>query len=826
MIITETIDVNRLRISPNIESSKKSRLGQYFTPATVAIFMASLFDDTCKDDFQLLDAGSGIGSLFAAFIERMFELKEKPRSIELDAFEIDETFKIDLDLALQECIKRGDNNHVAITGNICIKDFIEESVNNINSALFRSDYKTYSHAILNPPYKKIQSDSKYRRMLGSVGIETSNLYSAFVALVIKQLKSGGQLVAITPRSFCNGPYFNEFRKFLVGNMGLRKIHIFESRDMAFKDDDVLQENIIIHAVKGDFSNTVEISLSSDSNFDDLICNEVDYNEIVDNSDKQNVIHIPSIHLNGSFKNYLKAFNSSLIDLGIRASTGKVVDFRCKENLKTFPDKQTAPLIYPAHFDNGFIKYPQSKCKKPNAIVINGTTMPLLLPKGYYVLTKRFSSKEESRRIVTSIYDPTRIEADYIGFENHLNVFHEHESGLDRNIAKGIAIYLSSTFIDLYFRQFSGHTQINVMDLHRLPYPPRETLIEIGKKFHDKFPSQEEIDCTIENIITNNSKIQENTPVNTEKKIREAIDILKALGLPRGQLNDRSGLTLLALLALRPKDKWSKAKSIMIGITPIMEFCKESYNRNYAPNTRETFRRQTMHQFVQAGFVIENPDCPNRPINSPNWCYQIREEVLAMIRTFQTKTWRKELDVYLSKITTLTEKYNKDRQKKKVPVQIGKGKKITLTPGEHNILIKKIIEDFGPIYTPNGTILYVGDTGEKFDYCDKKAFEVLGLRIDTHGKMPDVVIHYKEKDWVVLVEAVTSHGPVDGKRRLELSKLFKEIKSKLIYVTCFLKKSDLAKYVSEISWETEVWVAENPTHLIHFDGERFLGPYDE
>ena len=826
MIITEAIDVNRLRISPNIESSKKSRLGQYFTPATVATFMASLFDDTWKDDFKLLDAGSGIGSLFVAFVERIFELKEKPRLIELDAFEIDETFKIDLDLALQECIKRGNNRHVKIMGNIYIKDFIEESVNNINSALFRSDYKTYSHAILNPPYKKIQSDSKYRRMLRSVGIETSNLYSAFVALVIKQLKSGGQLVAITPRSFCNGPYFNEFRKFLVGNMGVKKIHIFESRDKAFKDDDVLQENIIIHAVKDDFSNTVEISSSSDSNFDDLICNEVDYNEIVDNSDKHNVINVPRIHLNGSFKNYLKVFNSSLRDIGICASTGKVVDFRCKEHLKAFPDKQTAPLLYPAHFDNGFIKYPQYKCKKPNAIVINDITKPLLLPRGYYVLTKRFSSKEENRRIVTSIYDPIKIEADYIGFENHLNVFHEHESGLDKNIAKGLAIYLSSTFIDLYFRQFSGHTQVNVMDLNRLPYPSRETLIKIGEKIHDKFLSQEEIDNIIENITTNNSEIQENTPVNTEKKIKEAIDILKALGLPKGQLNDRSGLTLLALLALKPQDKWSDAKSIMIGITPIMDFTKEYYNRNYAPNTRETFRRQTMHQFVQAGFIIENPDCPNRPVNSPKWCYQIREEALTLIRTFQTKNWEKELGIYLSKITTLKEKYNKDRQIKKIPIQIRKDKEITLTPGEHNILIKKIIEDFGPIYTPNGTILYVGDTGEKFDYCDEKAFEELGLRIDPHGKMPDVVIYYKEKDWVVLVEAVTSHGPVDGKRRLELSKLFKEVKSKLIYVTCFLKKSDLAKYVSEISWATEVWVAENPAHLIHFDGERFLGPYDE
>ena len=258
----------------------------------------------------------------------------------------------------------------------------------------------------------------------------------------------------------------------------------------------------------------------------------------------------------------------------------------------------------------------------------------------------------------------------------------------------------------------------------------------------------------------------------------------------------------------------------------MDFCKKYYKRNYAPNTRETFRRQTMHQFVQAGFVVENPDCANRPINSPNWCYQISKESLALIRTFKSKNWKRNLKTYLSNITTLKDKYNKERQIKKIPVQIAQGKKITLTPGEHNELIKKIIEDFCGMFTPKGTVLYAGDTGLKFGYCDEKAFEKMGLKINIHGKMPDVVVHYKKKDWIVLIEAVTSHGPVDAKRRLELSNLFRTVKSKLVYVTCFLKKSDLAKYISEISWETEVWVADNPSHLIHFNGERFLGPYDE
>jgi len=178
------------------------------------------------------------------------------------------------------------------------------------------------------------------------------------------------------------------------------------------------------------------------------------------------------------------------------------------------------------------------------------------------------------------------------------------------------------------------------------------------------------------------------------------------------------------------------------------------------------------------------------------------------------------------VPALKDKYNKEREKIKVPVKINEKDMIDLTPGKHNILTKKIIEEFGSIYTPGGEVLYVGDTGDKFGYFNKKAFQELGIKIDTHGKMPDVVIYYKKQDWIILIEAVTSHGPVDGKRKLELSKLFNNVEDKLVYVTCFLNKSDLVKYVSEISWETEVWVADNPTHLIHFNGERFLGPYDK
>jgi hypothetical protein len=312
--------------------------------------------------------------------------------------------------------------------------------------------------------------------------------------------------------------------------------------------------------------------------------------------------------------------------------------------------------------------------------------------------------------------------------------------------------------------------------------------------------------------------------NRNCSIKAAQQILVSLGLPRTQQNERSALSLLALLKLTPGKSWAEAEAPMMGITPIMDWVREHYKKDYAPNTRETVRRQTMHQFCDAGIALYNPDQPDRPVNSPKAVYQIEPSALALLRTFDTPEWHDNLAEYLAKRESLVKRYANEREQNRVPVEIMPGRKITLSPGEHSELIREIIENFAPRFAPGSVLVYAGDTGEKWGYFDAALLSGLGVAVDAHGKMPDVVLHYKAKNWLLLVESVTCHGPVDGKRHNELKALFADSKAGLVFVTAFPSRSLMSRYLGEIAWETEVWVADSPSHLIHFNGERFLGPY--
>ncbi len=307
----------------------------------------------------------------------------------------------------------------------------------------------------------------------------------------------------------------------------------------------------------------------------------------------------------------------------------------------------------------------------------------------------------------------------------------------------------------------------------------------------------------------------------ENKTADALQILGELGMPRAQRNDRSALCLLALLNLKKKVSWARAENPLIGITPMMEFARDHYEKLYAPNSRETFRRQTIHQMVAAGIALYNPDNPARPVNSPKAVYQIEPDTLALLRSFGTAAWNKNLEKYLKTRQTLTARYAKEREMKKLPVKLATGETIRISPGDHSELIKAIIEEFAPRYVPDGVLIYAGDTGEKWGYFDKDLLTKLGVVVDGHGKMPDVVLFYPERNWLLLVESVTSHGPVDGKRHEELARLFANSEAGLVYVTAFPSRAVMSRYLGEIAWETEVWCADAPSHLIHFNGERFL-----
>jgi len=319
-------------------------------------------------------------------------------------------------------------------------------------------------------------------------------------------------------------------------------------------------------------------------------------------------------------------------------------------------------------------------------------------------------------------------------------------------------------------------------------------------------------------------IEKTSEQKAEEKIREALTILNNLGFPRQQQNERSALTLLSLLEIKPDTDWEDASDPLMGITPMMDFFYKHYGKRYAPNTRETVRRQTVHQFLQAALIVANPDKPSRPTNSPKAVYQIEPSALKLLRDFGKPVWEEYLQKYLRTVKTLKRLYARERDMRRLPVKLANGQEIRLSPGGQNVLVKKIIDDFCPLFTPGGHVIYVGDTQAKWAYFDADTLAVLGVEIEEHGKMPDVVMHHVEKNWLVLIEAVTSHGPVNPKRRQELKELFYKSTAGLVFVTAFIDRRAMLKYLSDISWETEVWIAESPTHLIHFNGERFLGPY--
>ncbi|CAK0759679.1 Type II methyltransferase M.BsuBI [Gammaproteobacteria bacterium] len=469
-----TIEQTRLRISRNTEAKKKSQFGQFFTPEKIASYMVSLFPSG-NGSCHLLDAGAGIGSLSSAFLERWNSGGFCFQRVELDAFEIDDYL---LPCLYQTLAKYG--NNAAFISTIRKADFIHAASDWLSGNLFAEPLPKYTHAILNPPYKKINSNSAHRLALRRVGIETVNLYSAFVALAVAQSAPGGQIVAIIPRSFCNGPYYRSFRNFILERTAIRHIHLFESRSKTFKDDEVLQENIIIRLERSSQQGSVTISTSTDDTFTDLASHEHKFNRIVFQDDSEQFIHVP----NSPNKNAIElslAIRYTLADIGIKVSTGPVVDFRLKEHLRDIPEPGTVPLLYPGHFHNRSIKWPVAGINKPNAIKRNADTEKFLYPTGFYCVVRRFSSKEEKRRIVASVVDPGIFnDVSVLGFENHLNLFHENRHGLPQALAHGLVVFLNTTAVDENFRCFNGHTQVNATDLKLMKYPSRDILTNLGE----------------------------------------------------------------------------------------------------------------------------------------------------------------------------------------------------------------------------------------------------------------------------------------------------------------------------------------------------------
>ncbi|MGQ0502787.1 MAG: Eco57I restriction-modification methylase domain-containing protein [Panacagrimonas sp.] len=458
--ITE-LEIRRKEATRDLDRAHRSNFGQFFTPEPVSRFMASLLTPVESGNVSILDPGAGIGLLSAAALARLGDRATAT------AYEIEPAFQAELARTL-----RGFAGDHAVR----CQDFIHHAVELVGTR--RSP--GYDVAILNPPYKKIQTGSAHRTLVRKLGVETSNLYTCFLVCAIRLCRPGAQVVAIVPRSFMNGLYFKPFRYWLFDHVALTHLHIFESRDRAFIDDEVLQENVVLRTLVGGEQGDVTVSASFDQTFADISRRTVPFSLIVTPDDEEKFIHVPSV----GAADTVGLPGETLRELGLDVCTGPVVDFRLRDYLRQQPEEGSAPLLYASHFAHGAFAWPRPS-RKPNAIMVDPCTRRWLMRNGCYVVLRRFTSKEERRRVVAFLLPADALPGDWIGFENHLNVIHQDRHGLDPDVASGICCYLNSQPVDDYFRTFSGHTQVNATDLRRLRYPAIEELKAMGRQCIEK-----------------------------------------------------------------------------------------------------------------------------------------------------------------------------------------------------------------------------------------------------------------------------------------------------------------------------------------------------
>jgi len=482
----QVAEAARRGVAARIPQKRKASMGQFMTPEAVARRIASMVDPR-PGVVRLLDAGAGVGALTAATVEHLLKTSPRPERIEITAFELDSALADALEHTLTACRRWAAYNGVEVSYKLRREDFLLAVVD--GTAKVRHDV-----AVLNPPYRKLRASSELHTSLATAGLESTNLYTAFWAAAVRLASVGAQVVAITPRSFCNGTYFQKFRGQLLEASAIRKVHVYESRQTAFADDEVLQEVVITALSIGHKQESVQLSVTTGPNDASACGREVAFQDIVHADDPAQFIRLPSAHDADEVRKTMLNMPHTLPELGLTVSTGRVVDFRAREHLQREPSRDTVPLIYPSHLRDGVVRWPLAGFKKHNALDKCPLTASLLVPNGVYLLVRRFSAKEERRRVTAAVYDGA-LDTDSMAFENHLNYFHHGGAPLEEFIGSGLCVYLNSTFVDDFVRQFNGHTQVNAGDLRSLRYPSREDLGQLAKVWRPGLP-QDEIDAAV------------------------------------------------------------------------------------------------------------------------------------------------------------------------------------------------------------------------------------------------------------------------------------------------------------------------------------------
>ena len=818
--------------------------GQYLTPPVVARYMASQIGDL-EEGARILDPCSGSGVLACAVIERTIE-RGYPKHLKIDAFEVDPELAHLTDKNLRRAVEKANTHGIEVTVDVYIEDFILYQLSSSNPDLFGEEHPSqekeprssgsYDAIIANPPYFKLKKESPQRR--AASGYEGgTNIYTLFMGVSVDLLKEAGIASFIIPRSFCSGTYFGKFRESFIQRASPLKIHLFESRSENFKKGGVLQENIIFcferRGSKGRARDRISISSSHSAN--DLktsqTTREVPFDLFHGKSGRRPTFRLPSSELDEKIVQAIDSWKYTLSDFGLKVSTGPVVVFRNREytcRASAVESGDAVPLLWMHNVGMHWVEPGKEKKGKPNRIRLEADKEDLLLPSDNYVLMRRFTTKEQKRRVVAGPFIGNEYGFGKVGLENHLNYVYRDDGHLKEDETRGLSALLGSALVDRYFRISNGSTQVNATELRSLPLPPADVIREIGKLVPDKAGSEDltGINSVVFKVLREKELLRFDIPTIMETrlqmdKIQEAQEVLKALGLRKGQQKERAALTLLVMAQLNREDPWSSAKKQSLGITEMMDEMRKRYDKDYAPNSRETIRRRVIHQFAEKGIVVKNPDNPSLPTNSPNTHYALSDPVIRTISKYGSNDWEEAATSFLENQQSIIERQERKRSNERVPLQLPSGEEYTLSPGKHNELQVEIIEEFGQIFAPGSEVLYVGDTEEKMLHIEKEELQGIGFAMNQHDKLPDVVLYDRSKDWLFLVEAVTSHGPVTQTRVNHMERVLQDSSSKRIYVSAFLEFSTFKSFMSEIAWETEVWIANTPNHMIHFNGDRFI-----
>ena len=785
-----------------VDKEERKNIGQFFTCESTARFMASLFDfSSVGKNVRILDPGAGSGILSAAILEEL-EKNTNVENIELVCYETDSKILNLLERNLKFCQKKSCKNIII---NILNNNYITSQYLEFNNCLSANKVLLkYDYVISNPPYVKLSKNAVEALAMPNICYGAPNLYFLFAAMALFNLKDNAEMVFIIPRSWTSGAYFYKFRQYLLVNGCIERIHLFASRNKVFENEKVLQETIIIKIKKTRIkNNNITITTSKGNNFEESTFIDVKYDDIV--SGKNNYIYLITSDKEVEVIEKINQFKYTLPEIGLKMKTGLTVDFRNKQLLCDSPKSNTVPLFYSQHIKNGKVIFPLNK----KGEYITNDKSSLLQKNKNYLFVKRFTAKEEKRRLQCAIYLAKEFpQYKEISTQNKIN-FIESNKQLSKEIIFGLYTIFNSYLYDSYYRILNGSTQVNSTEFNTIPVPSLEIIEKMGIDLLKSGNYDEE---TCENILL--KYLEE----NKMSKLEEARDIIKLLGVPQRQQADLCCYVLLSMANLNETAAWSNAKNDWIRIHDIITFIKDNYGIAYAENSRETFRKQAIHHFRNAAFIEDN----SKATNSPNYRYRLTNEMLNLIKTYKTKSWKKQLKLFLDNHETLMDIYESKKKMQKMPVKIN-NINFTFSTGSHNQLQKSILEEFTPRFAPGAECLYVGDTIEKDLVKNEDKLRELGFTITLHDKMPDVVLYSVEKNWLYFIEAVTSVGPMEPKRIKEIEEMTTGVTAGKIYVTAFLDFKTFKKFSDRLAWETEVWIAENPDHMIHLNGDKFLGP---